>query len=151
MSSWSVKRYDAAGGVICVGEAMLLLDRPGRGEVRLPKGHIEAGESAEETALRETAEETGYVELEIAADLGSSLVEFDYDGRHYMRNEHYFLMRLAGDGQAVRPPKDAEQFVVCWTPLAEAADVLTYAAEQEVARRAIAAYRVLTGGPAEAR
>ncbi len=141
MPDWSVKRYDAAGGVICVGDAMLLLDRPGRGEVRLPKGHIEPGETAEEAALRETAEESGYVELEIAADLGNSLVEFDHDGRHYVRNEHYFLMRLTGEGQVMRSPKDAEQFVVRWTPLAEAVEALTYAAEQEVARRAIAAYQ----------
>ena len=46
--------YVAAGGVIIHDGQMLLLDRPHRGEIRLPKGHVDPGESHDETALRET-------------------------------------------------------------------------------------------------
>ena len=42
------KRYLAAGGVVIHDGRMLVLDRPSRGEVRLPKGHIEGGEDAAE-------------------------------------------------------------------------------------------------------
>jgi ADP-ribose pyrophosphatase YjhB (NUDIX family) len=38
----------------------MLLIRPSRDEVRLPKGHVEAGETLRAAALREVAEETGY-------------------------------------------------------------------------------------------
>lgn len=133
--------YSAAGGVVVHAGRMLLLDRPGRGEVRLPKGHIEPGEAPAITALREVAEESGYAELEIVADLGHDVVEFDYAGEHYVRDERYFLMRLAGDDRQARSAKDAAQFSVKWVPLDEAPDQLTYAAEQAVARRAVEVWR----------
>lgn len=133
--------YTAAGGVIIHDDKMLILDRPSRGEVRLPKGHVDPGESHEETAVRETVEETGYYELEIVADLGQHLVEFDNKNRHYRRTEHYYLLRKLGDGQEFRSPKDEEQFHLMWVPLLEAVELLTYPTEQDVARRAIAAYQ----------
>ncbi|MEX1020848.1 MAG: NUDIX domain-containing protein [Litorilinea sp.] len=117
---------------------MLILDRPTRQEIRLPKGHIDPGETAESAALREVAEETGYEDLEIVADLGVRTVEFDYGADHYRRQEHYFVMRLRSHRQRPRPPHDAAQFRVLWVPLAEAPGQLTFAAEQEVARAAIA-------------
>jgi 8-oxo-dGTP pyrophosphatase MutT (NUDIX family) len=132
-----IKRYEAAGGVVADKGHLLLLDRPGRGEVRLPKGHIEAGESAEAAALREIAEETGYDDLTIVADLGEQVVEFDYQGRHIVRRERYFLMRLRSDHQAPRSTTDAAQFFVRWTPFHEALAQLTFAAEQTMALRAL--------------
>ncbi len=133
--------YTAAGGVIIHDDQVLLLDRPGRGEVRLPKGHVDPGERVDETALRETIEETGYAELAIVTDLGSQVVQFDYEQRHYARTEHYFLLRKLGDGQRPRPPTDVKQFHPIWVSLAEATTRLTYPAEQEVVRHAIAAYQ----------
>ena len=131
------RRYYAAGGVVIHKGFMLLLDRPGREEIRLPKGHIEEGESAEQTALRETAEESGYGDLVILADLGNRTVIFDHREMHYVRDEHYFLMDL-GSGQLVkRSNSDAGQFNPMWVELVAAADQLTFPAEQEVARLAI--------------
>jgi 8-oxo-dGTP pyrophosphatase MutT (NUDIX family) len=132
--------YATGGGVVIHNHKMLLLDRPARGEVRLPKGHIDPGETALETALRETREETGYADLEIIADLGLHEVEFEYKGRHYRRAEHYFLMRLGSEFQLTRPKADEEQFRVLWVELDQAVDYLTYSAEQDVARSAIEAF-----------
>jgi 8-oxo-dGTP pyrophosphatase MutT (NUDIX family) len=136
--------YIAAGGVIIHDGQMLLLDRPRRGEIRLPKGHVDPGESHDETALRETIEETGYGDLEIVRDLGVRLVEFDSEGRHYRRTEHYYLLRTVTDRQVPRTPKDEQQFRPFWVPMADAAKLLTYLAEQEVAQRAIEAYQQQT-------
>jgi ADP-ribose pyrophosphatase YjhB (NUDIX family) len=144
----STVEYTAAGGVIIDQGRMLLLDRPSRQEVRLPKGHVEDGEDVACAALRETAEETGLADLAIAADLGRQVVEFEHQGAHYRRTEHYFLLRKTGDGQQPRPPKDAEQFRPFWAPVSEAAALLTYPAEQDVARKAIAAAQA--GNPAVA-
>lgn len=135
------RTYRAAGGVVIANGRMLLLDRPGRGEVRLPKGHIEEGEDAQEAALREVAEESGYCDLLVAADLGEQVVEFDYDGSHVVREERYFLLLLQSEAQIARGKKDAAQFFPIWKPIAEAIELLTYAAEREVALRAAAAYR----------
>lgn len=133
-------RYTAAGGVVIHQAKVLLLDRPARGEIRLPKGHLEEGETPEITALRETVEETGYAELAIVADLGSQVVEFDYDGSHCVRTEHYFLMRLVSDRQVARNAHDSAEFNVLWSPLAQAVDRLSFASEKAVAHKAIAHY-----------
>ena len=48
----------SAGGVVVLGNTILLL-RKYNGDWVLPKGKVEAGETHEETALREVKEETG--------------------------------------------------------------------------------------------
>ena len=143
-----IVRYDAAGGVVIANERMLLLDRPSRGEVRLPKGHIDPGETVRTAALRETIEESGYADLEIIADLGSHVVEFDLDQgnsrQHYIRTEHYFLMNLLSPHQVARDAVDEQQFTVLWVPLSLAADRLTFDSEQAVAQKAIDTYQNLS-------
>jgi 8-oxo-dGTP pyrophosphatase MutT (NUDIX family) len=85
-----IQRYETGGGVVIYQQRMLLLNRPTRQEVRLPKGHIDPGESPVMTSLRETGEESGYVDLLILADLGSQVVTFQRDGQQYIRTEFYF-------------------------------------------------------------
>ncbi len=51
--------YTAAGGIVVHKGQVLVLLRPTAGEVRLPKGHVESGETLEAAALREVMEETG--------------------------------------------------------------------------------------------
>ena len=139
------KYYEAAGGVVIRDGLMLVLDRPQRGELRLPKGHIEVGEQARETALRETTEESGYSGLEILADLGTQTIEFDFKGNHIRRLEHYYLMRLLNDEIAERSANDEEQFVPLWLPCEDAVQQLTFNAERAVARRALEIYREFEG------
>lgn len=135
-----LREYAAAGGVVIDDGEMLLLDRPSRNEVRLPKGHIEPLEDPEETALREVQEETGIADLEIAGDLGERIVEFDYRGDHFRRTERYYLMRRTGDGTVPRSTKDEADFHPLWVPMMQAAALLTYAAERDVAKQAILLY-----------
>lgn len=137
--------YEAAGGVVIHRGQMLLLDRPERNEVRLPKGHLDPGETPEMAALREVAEESGYADLEIVQTLGDCDVEYNDGARHVVRTEHYFVMRLRSERTMTRSEKDAAQFRVAWTPLDEAPDRLTYAAEQARARAAIAAISAMGG------
>lgn len=125
---------------------MLLLDRPSRGEIRLPKGHIDPGEFPQETAVRETTEESGYADLAIIGDLGERQIEFDFDGKHVVRTEYYYLMRLNSDATVRRSKKDAAQFNVLWLPIESAPDALTYRAEQEVAHRALVALAEIEAG-----
>jgi len=144
MAKVKTTQYESAGGVVVDQGRMLLLDRPERGEVRLPKGHIDPGESPEIAALREVSEESGYADLEIVHDMGVEVVEYDYNGKHYIRTEHYFLMRLLTGRTVPRNGKDEAQFKVLWVPVEAAADSLTYAAESSRARAALA---LLAGQP----
>ena len=133
--------YQAAGGVIIHDGKMLLLDRPALGQIRLPKGHVEPGESLREAALREVREEAGLADLDIVADLGTLDNHFVIPdrGREVVRHETYFLMRLRSDTHFARDDHDAGQFVVLWMPLEKAPECLTYESEKEFARRAIRA------------
>ena len=130
--------YTASGGIVTNAEGthVLLLIRPERDEVRLPKGHVEPEEALAEAALREVTEETGYDDLEIVADLGEQLVAFPLDGKVVRRTEHYFLMRARTPHQTERPQSDDQQFFTIWVPWDEAPTHLTFEAEQVWIRRA---------------
>jgi 8-oxo-dGTP pyrophosphatase MutT (NUDIX family) len=140
-----LQAYSSAGGVVveATGERVLVLQRAGRlgpdgrPEVRLPKGHVEPGESRRRTALREVGEEAGLPDLEIVADLGHQTVEFDWQGYHYIRDESYFLMVLAPDAE---PGQAEKQFVPSWLHWEEALTRLTFEAEREWVRRARGAW-----------
>ncbi len=139
--------YTAGGGVVVATRGkddsqVLILRRPSRNEIRLPKGHVDAGESVQQTALREVAEESGYDDLEIVADLGHQVVEFDYRDKHIVRDEYYFLLRLNSDRQIERDPHEY-QFTPAWLSWRDALAQLTFEAEREWLRRAKKAYEQL--------
>jgi 8-oxo-dGTP pyrophosphatase MutT (NUDIX family) len=141
MSGLPVKEYTSAGAIVIdsVGEHVLVLRRPGRmgpdgrPEVRLPKGHVETGESLPETALREVQEETGIHGLRILDSLGHQMVEFDWRGYHYVRQETYFLMGLLPSTNLGCPEP---QFECVWLTWEQALVRLTFEAEREWVRRA---------------
>lgn len=139
LSDLPVITYAAAGGVVADGERVLVIMRSGRmgpdgrPEVRLPKGHVEPGESHEQAARREVSEEAGLLGAKIVADLGHQRVEFESRNRRVIRNETYFLMAPSPDA----PPGQAEsQFTPVWLAWEEALAQLTFEAEREWVRRA---------------
>lgn len=140
-----LREYAAAGGVVLddAGRVLLLerwIERWGevKHEVRLPKGHVEAGESDEEAARRETCEESGYCDVTILADLGRSFTAFTTPREHVGRREHFYLMRLNG----TRPPQPNHQgasealFRNIWAAnLDDAERLLTFDSEKIFAAR----------------
>ena len=134
MTHEHIVRYTAAGGVVVHDGRVLVLRRPSRGEVRLPKGHVEPGEDVRAAALRETREESGYADLVLGADLGTQVVKFERRGRPVVRTERYFLMALSDDPDS--PSGGEEQFEPVWLAWDGALAVLTFEAEREWVRRA---------------
>jgi len=130
--------YQAAGGVVIHKGKVLLLERPSRNEVRLPKGHIEAGEAPAEAALREVHEEAGYAKLRIVADLGPQQVQFvdPYRERQVTRDERFFLMGLRDEQPSEREVGEA-QFEPIWVSAADAVARLSFETEREFVRRAL--------------
>jgi len=139
VSNRPVIRYAAAGGVVINGERVLVIVRParmgptGQPEVRLPKGHVELGESRQEAARREVSEETGLLDVEILADLGHQAVEFDHENRHIIRDESFFLMAPSPGALSGRAES---QFAPVWLSWEEALVRLTFEVEREWVRRA---------------
>jgi diadenosine hexaphosphate hydrolase (ATP-forming) len=78
-----------AGGVVLNAAGEVLLVRYRAGGWTFPKGHIEAGETLEQTAEREVLEETG-----VAAWVVAPLSTTRYANNRGVRREiHWFLMR----------------------------------------------------------
>lgn len=103
-------------------------DRRGRLLWSLPKGHLEAGESAQEAAVREVAEETG-ISGEILAELGTIDFWFVADGRRIHKTVHHFLMRAVGGELS---DEDVEVTEVAWVPLPDLAGRLAYPDERDL-------------------
>ena len=133
--------YDSAGAVVVCGDRVLALRRPSRGEMRLPKGHVESREKAQAAALRETREESGYTNLVVVGNLGTQIVEFNHKGRHIIRAERYFLMVL--DDSSSGPSGGEEQFEPTWLAWEEALAELTFESEREWVRRGQALWQSL--------
>lgn len=124
-------------------DQVVLLDRPSRQEIRLPKGHVEPGEDPEAAARRETAEETGFADLRLLAGLGVQTVKFEYLNKRIRRTEHWFLYQLGSAARQGRPPEDERQFRTMWRPWDPARDLLTFEAEQRVLAEAVSVWRKL--------
>jgi len=141
------KHHRTAGGVVIdrAGRVLVLEREVERGgavvhEVRLPKGHIDAGETEEQAAVREVCEESGYCGVEIIADLGEGRSEFTFRGEAHVREERYFLMRLVDETRRAPAPSHGEEalFTANWLAPETAAAQLTYPSERMFAERAAA-------------
>ena len=94
----------------------------------LPKGTPSPGETTEQTALREVAEETG-LEVRIVGPLPSIEYAFTQDGTRIRKTVHYFLMAPTG-GDLSR--HDHEFQTVRWVPFAEAGALLSFQTERDL-------------------
>lgn len=106
------------------------VDRRGRMLWSLPKGHIEVGETAEQTAIREVAEETG-IRGSVLAALGRIDYWFVTDGRRVHKTVHHYLMRFSGGELS---DEDLEVAEVAWVPIHELPSRLAYADERRLAQ-----------------
>ncbi|MGH3960694.1 NUDIX hydrolase [Mycobacterium sp.] len=121
------------------------VDRRGRMLWSLPKGHIELGETAEQTAIREVAEETG-IQGSVLAALGSIDYWFVTEGRRVHKTVHHYLLRCSGGELS---DDDLEVAEVAWVPIHELPFRLAYADERRLAEVADELIdKLQTDGPA---
>jgi 8-oxo-dGTP pyrophosphatase MutT (NUDIX family) len=107
----------------------------------LPKGTPHAGETTEQTALREVTEESGLT-VDIVDVVGDIEYWFVLNGTRYHKTVHYFLMRPTGGDMAQH---DHEFDEVRWVELAEAERMLSYPTERDILARASEAIAQLAG------
>jgi 8-oxo-dGTP pyrophosphatase MutT (NUDIX family) len=124
-----VRTLDGASSGALIGR----LDRRGRLRWSLPKGHVERGETHEQAAVREVAEETG-ISGRITARLGSVDYTFVAQGRRIHKRVHHYLMIAVGGELS---DADIEVTEVAWVPLADLTGRLAYAGERRLVRRAV--------------
>ncbi len=99
----------------------------------LPKGTPDSGETIEETALRETREETGLI-VEIARPLRSIRYVFVRGSTRFHKTVHFFLMRPVG---GALDEHDAEFDEARWTDMEEALAIVNHATERSVLEAAV--------------
>ena len=98
----------------------------------LPKGTPNPGETREQTALREVAEETG-LEVRITGPLDSIDYTFIQRGTRIHKTVHYFFMVPTG-GDLARHDHEFEE--VRWVSFDDAAHLLTFDTERALVLRA---------------
>ncbi len=106
-------------------------DRRGRLVWSLPKGHLEAGETPEDAAVREVEEETG-IRGRVLAPLGVIDFWFIAENRRIHKTVHHYLMEASGGELS---DEDAEVVEVAWFPLTDVRERLAYADERRLLDR----------------
>ena len=94
----------------------------------LPKGHIEEGETPEQAAIREVAEETG-ITSSITKSLGVIDFWFMAGGKRIHKTVHHFMFTEVG-GTLLAQESEVDE--VSWFPLAEIVDRLAYPDEKKL-------------------
>ena len=115
---------EAAGGVVVDAEGRcLMIHRNERWD--LPKGHIEAGETPAEGAVREIEEETG-VSGEVVAPLCATwhAYFFPQTNRWELKRTHWFLLRTTADA-SLAPQTEEGITEVAWCDAAAVEEHLT--------------------------
>ena len=148
MARLRASRATSAGGVVVSAEGnrpslVVGKRRRGRDSVTwtLPKGTPDPGETTEQTALREVAEETG-LEVRIVEPLPSIEYAFVQDGTRIRKTVHYFLMEPVG-GDLSRHDHEFED--VRWVAFDDAAGLLTFQTERELVATAATRLSTATG------
>ena len=101
----------------------------------LPKGHIEAGESREQAALREVKEETG-LDARIVLALGEATYFFRKKGGDLIRKTVYHYLLEAITTELGKPNWEVTE--ARWAPIAEAQALLSYEKDREIVGKAMA-------------
>jgi 8-oxo-dGTP pyrophosphatase MutT (NUDIX family) len=94
----------AAGGIVTNNaDQLLMILRNGKWD--LPKGKMEKGESAEDSALREVTEECGLFELSIIAEASSTYHTYYLKGQPILKWTRWYHM-LSADKKLPIPQKE---------------------------------------------
>ncbi|MCI0691599.1 NUDIX domain-containing protein [candidate division KSB1 bacterium] len=118
-----VPEHISAGGIVARVKNgrihIALVGEKGLSQYVLPKGHVEAGETLEQAAVREIEEEAGFSQLTLLAPLGMR-ERLDF-GKRTWKKTHYFLFAT---GQVDGTPTDKKHhYKIKWFSIDEFPDL----------------------------
>ena len=121
-----VQRTRSVGGIVIGDNGTIALVRHsnGNGAWLFPKGHSEYGETDEETARREIAEEAGLTNLELIDDLGTyERYHMNPDGTDDLTELRVIRMFLFAAPVGAVPTPSMEMDGAKWVSLSQVIDV----------------------------
>lgn len=116
-----------SGGVIYRlnnGDVEILLIQDAKDRWTIPKGHIEPGETAKETAVREIGEEAGLHEVEVQGWLGKINFRYRRLNRLVLMTTQVYLVKAKGDTNDIQ--KEEWMNGIKWFKFADALDAIEY-------------------------
>lgn len=124
-----VVREPTAGGIVYrhgkkPGEIEILLIQDAKDRWTIPKGHIEEGETAQETALREIKEEAGLAETEAICWLGKIHFRYRRVSTLVLMTTQIYLVKALGDTDKIK--KEEWMNGIKWFKFHDALDQIEY-------------------------
>ncbi len=123
-----VVREPTAGGIVFrrnkQNQLEILLIQDAKNRWTIPKGHIEEGETAKQTAQREVGEETGLTKVKVLNWLGKISFRYRRQQSLVLMTTEIFLVKALGDTNKIKP----EDWMngIKWFPTNEALDKIEY-------------------------
>jgi len=122
-----IVREPTAGGIVFRhGEKgiEILLIQDAKDRWTIPKGHIEEGETAQQTARREIGEEAGLNEVDILGWLGKIHFRYRRVDKLVLMTTQIYLVRAKGDTNAIK--KEEWMNGIQWFKFHDALDAIEY-------------------------
>lgn len=123
-----VVREPTAGGIVFrrneKNEVEILLIQDAKDRWTIPKGHIEEGETAQETAVREIGEEAGLSDVKVICWLGKIHFRYRRLNTLVLMTTQIYLVKAQGDTTKIQ--KEEWMNGIKWFPFAEALDRIEY-------------------------
>jgi len=102
----------------------ILLIQDSKNRWTIPKGHIEEGETARQTAEREVREETGLQEMKVLDWLGKINFRYRRSNSLVLMTTEIFLVKAEGQSGSVK--KEKWMASLAWLPAPAALDKIEY-------------------------
>lgn len=124
-----VVREPTAGGIVFrmsrdQKDIEILLIQDSKGRWTIPKGHIEPGENAKETAIREIGEEAGLFHIEVLMWLGKIHFQYRRVDKLVLMTTQIYLVRSTDNHET--PTKEQWMKGIKWFKFKDALEAIEY-------------------------
>ncbi len=122
-------REPTAGGIVFridkTGKDIeILLIQDSKGRWTIPKGHIEKGETAKQTAIREIGEESGLFHIQVLSWLGKIHFQYRRVDKLVLMTTQIYLVRAMDDAE--KPTKEQWMKGIKWFKFNDAINAIEY-------------------------